>query len=170
MAITIAQVISVFGIKGELKVYLHTDFSAIRFKKGNTISLKKETDGVATEMIVRDFREDFPVGYLSIESITTRTEAETWIGAWISIDDQQRKSLPKDTYYLPQLMDCTVEDEQGHPLGIVCEVITSTAQPILRIKKSGCNDVLLPFVSAWVEKVLITNKRIIVKRGEGMFE
>lgn len=170
MTITIAQVISVFGIKGELKVYLHTDFPVQRFKSGATVYLKHDHAVEATPFTIISFREDAPVGYLSLQGIEDRTSAEKWVGAWITFDETKRKPLPKDTFYLPQLIGCQVEDEQGHPLGEVTEVITSTAQPLLRIVREGHPIVLLPFVGAWISHVLVTNKRIVVKRGEGMFE
>lgn len=170
MAITIAKVIGAFGIKGELKIYLHTDFAPLRFKKGKTVYFRREGDAELTPMTVTAFREDVPVGYLGVEELTDRNSAETWAQAWIEIQDDQRKSLPKGLYYLPELLGCDIVDEHGTCHGQVSEVITLTAQPILRIHREQKKDVLLPFVSAWVTNVNPSDRRIDVVKGEGMFD
>lgn len=170
MAITIAKVISAFGIKGELKLYLHTDFAPVRFKKGKTVYFRRDGELEATPMKVVNFREDTPVGYLSVEQLTDRSAAETWVHAWIEIQDDQRQSLPQGVYYLSELIGCAIYDELGTHHGQVSEVITSTAQPLLRIHRQQKKDVLLPFVSAWVTHVDPAHHRIDVIKGEGMFD
>lgn len=169
MAITIAKVIGAFGIKGELKIYLHTDFAPLRFKKGKTVYFRHEHEETPTPMTVTSFREDVPVGYLSVEQLSDRTSAESWTHAWIEIAEDQRKALPDGLYYLPELIGCDVVDEDGTCHGQVREVITLTAQPLLRIHREHKKDVLLPFVSAWVTHVNVKDHRIEVLKGEGMF-
>lgn len=170
MAITIAKVIGAFGIKGELKLYLHTDFATLRFKKGKKVLFRREGESETMSMTVSSFREDGVVGILCVDEIIDRNVAETWINTWVEIADDQRKSLPKDTYYLSQLIGCEVRDETDTLQGQVVEVITLTAQPLLRIRRPSRKDVLLPFVSAWVREVDSQARVIHVMKGEGMFD
>ena len=40
--ICIGKIVNTFGIKGELKIQSYSDFDALRYKKGNTVYVRKD--------------------------------------------------------------------------------------------------------------------------------
>ena len=52
--ICIGKIVNTFGIKGELKIQSYSDFDALRYKKGNTVYVRK--DGKYLPFRIASFR------------------------------------------------------------------------------------------------------------------
>lgn len=90
-----------------------------------------------------------------------RLDREVPRGAALEVD---RAALPEpaaDHYYVADLVGCSVEREDGEPLGLVRDVQELPANAVLTLD-SG---VLLPLVDACVREVDIAARRIVVAPG-----
>jgi 16S rRNA processing protein RimM len=75
-----------------------------------------------------------------------------------------RESLPEPEpgeYYVFQLVGLTVEEEGGHELGRVAEVVPGPANDVLELDTG----LALPLVDACIRKVDLAAGRILVTRG-----
>ena len=76
----------------------------------------------------------------------------------------ERAALPQpepDHYYVVDLVGCSVEREDGTPLGRVTEVEELPANSVLTLDTG----ILLPLVDACVREVDVTARRIVVAPG-----
>ena len=149
------------GLKGECKLYIHTDQPQERFKKGNILYLQ---DG--TELEVISYREQKGFGYCKFVGVDTIEKAEALKTKEVFI---KKSDLLKseDEYYYYELVDCKVFNEQEEYLGKVSDILETGANLVLRIQ-DGKKSFLLPFVDAFLIDVDIEQKKITIKEMEGL--
>ena len=157
--ITLGKIVKTIGLKGEVKVYSSSDFSYDRYEKGNNVTLFNEKTKERVTCIVKSFRKDkeFP----SIEAITP------YINNLVQIEKSDA-ILPKGFYHYSDLKNCDVYDENNNKLGKVKDVEEYASYQTLRIKREGAKDFFVPFVKAFIKKVDIDNKKIIIHVIEGL--
>ena len=79
--------------------------------------------------------------------------------------------LPKDSYFIYEIVGCTVYDMNGNQIGIVKEVIQSYSNDVYVIKDdTNKKEYLIPAVKEFVKKVNIEDRTIIIDPIEGMIE
>ena len=101
----------------------------------------------------------------SFGGVRDRDAAAALAGAQIGVPASSLPSLESDEFYWRDLMGLTVVNEDGQPLGVVERLIATGPHDVLVIK--GREEVLIPFVEAYVTAVLPSEGRICV-RWEGM--
>lgn len=118
---------------------------------------------------VRELRwyNNLPVVFF--EGIDDRTAAEGLIKA-ILLVEQETGQLPvePDAWYDHQLVGLKVV-RNGEEIGHVARVDHLPAQDLLAIQTKD-KEVLLPFVKAFVPKVDVENKSIVITPPGGLFE
>ncbi|HBS91546.1 MAG TPA: 16S rRNA processing protein RimM [Erysipelotrichaceae bacterium] len=160
----IGVIVRPFGIKGEVKVKLYTDFPEQRFAIGNVVTLTYSQQ--TTDLKIDSFRMHQGFALVRFEQLHNINDIEHFRNATISIDKKLLHELEEDEYYYFELIGLRVfEDEVV--LGEVIEIVDSLAHPILRVK-TGDKDLLIPYVNAFILDVDMEEKRIDVKLIEGM--
>lgn len=164
--IKLGTIIGSFSLDGTLKIMSTTDFAKERYKKGNTIYLFNK-DKEYVPLTVVSFRMNGKLDFVKVEEITTKEEAESYKGCDLLFDKDEAK-LPKGFYHFIDLEGCSVYLEDKTLIGTVKKVEEYPAQNTLRVKTSEGKEVLIPFVDAFIIKVDINKKEIIVRIIEGM--
>ena len=166
--VTLGQVVNVRGLKGELKILSLTDFSAQRYKKGKTIILHNETSDHQVSFKVKSFFKTGNLDYVQFEELTDIEPAKAYIGYYLKVPVSELKDLGPNSFYYHQLIGCSVF--VGTKLiGMVNKIDDIGAQQILRIKPHvDGKDILVPFVEHFLEKVDVSNKKIIIRNVEGL--
>lgn len=159
--ITVGQVTSVVGIKGELKVYPYTDIPE-RFEQIPRVlieesSYKIEKASVRKGMVI-----------LKLAGIEDRNTAELQKGKKLYIKKEELWEVPEDTYFVSDLLGCTVCDEQGELVGELCRVTQNRAQDIYEIKTPQGKELMIPAVKEFILDVDIAQKKMIVHLIEGL--
>lgn len=140
--LVIGRVNGVYGIKGWVKVYSHTD------PVGNILNYRPwwvNRQGVWTAMEVVDSHA--PQGGKAIvahlKGINSREQARELMGCDIAVD---RDQLPEDAdgFYWTDLIGSEVKNQQGELLGKVTELVETGAHDVLRV--IGEKRYLIPFV------------------------
>ena len=72
-----------------------------------------------------------------------------------------------DDYYYYELEGCEVY-HKDELIGVVSEILETDAHEILRIKREGANDALIPYVDRFIVDVDVDKKRIDIDVIEGM--
>lgn len=161
--IRVGRIVKGFGIKGEVKVKIFTDFPEKRFKSKKILYIERDAGFLdVTIESVRYHQEHALVkfiGYPDLTSVEPLAQSDVYVDK-SSIDT-------KEAVHYFQLMNMEVYDDSDKLIGIVSDVMETPAHAILRIKTEA-KDVLIPYVDAFILKVDTKKNRINVKWMEGL--
>lgn len=165
--VTIGKILNTVGLRGEVKVFVITDFPSKRFKKGQRVFLSFENSQEYFETIIAASRKSQDRYILTFENMTAIENVQKYVGCLILID-KKAENLPKDFYYHSDLVGCAVIDESNQVIGRVSKVEDYPAHRTLRISRDEGSDVLIPFINVFIKGVNIEKKEIVVHIFEGM--
>lgn len=161
--IKVGRIINTFGLRGEVKVKSLTEFAEIRFKEGQQLYIEKDNElDIVIVKRMRWHRESLLVLFEQLEDINL---VEKYKGCDIYISRENVHALPVGEYYYFELRGCSVY-ENNECIGQVVGV-EDGYQTILRIN-TGKKDVLVPYVSAFIRNVSISDKRIDINSIQGL--
>lgn len=158
--IVIGKVATVFGVKGELKIHPLTDFPN-RFSLLKEVCLRKGTDELYYEIEKVRYGKD--IVFLKLKTIDDRSAAEYLRGYEVAIPLSQRAELPKDHFYVEDLIGMEVVNLQGDSLGTICEILQSSANDVYVTESA-----MIPALHQIVKKVDLDNRKMWVNEVEGL--
>lgn len=165
----VGQVVGVFGVKGEMKVNIMTEFPD-RFSKLEAVilapfsfvppadapngTLDPTTARPAPIREGQTFRAPKqPTSFaiestfihkaqllLKVEGVDDPESAQALRGYWVLIPREQAKKLPRGAYYLYQIVGLDVYTTTGDLVGKVEDVITGTANDVYIVRGPGVTD------------------------------
>jgi len=157
--INVGEIAGVFGIKGWVKVYSHTDprenilkYSPWILKKDNALKQVKLINGKRQGKSI----------VACLEGFTDRNIAESYVDWGILIKKSQLPKSGNGDYYWADLVGLRVETESGISLGKVDYLIETGANDVL-VVNDGDEERLIPFLHQQVIKSIdLFDKLIIV--------
>ena len=158
---------SVHGIKGEVKVFPTTDDSR-RFKKLKQVYLDTgkemlplEIEGVKffKQMVILKFK-----GYENSDDVMKFRQKELWI------DRKDAVRLSKDEYFIADLIDMEVCDEEGKLIGTLKDVISTGANDVYAVETPEGKEVLFPAIRQCVLDVDTEARKMTVHVMEGLLD
>lgn len=167
--IVIGKIIGAHGIRGEVKVFPITD-NVRRFNKLKKCFVTKEDGTVVKEYEVRSSRVDKTNALVAFKDIIDRTEAEKLKGLFVSVDRDDAVKLPKNSYFIADLIGVEVIDDELGSLGKVKDVFETGANQVLQVKRQGKQDLMIPFLKAICYDIEPENGFIKVKLPDGLYE
>jgi len=150
------------GIKGGLKVSLY-NLDVDMLQNLGQLFVNTGTEWKTLHLSACQGHEDHAI--LTFSEIPDRTEAEIYRDLEIYCSRENLPDLDEDEYYIEDLIDCEVFDQDGTSLGRVVEILSPGAHDVLRIVQ-GQTETLIPLVADWVEDIDITAGRILVNSAE----
>lgn len=84
------------------------------------------------------------------------------------IEKENLEPLDENQYYHFEIEGARVYDEAGDLIGTVTYIGGSAGNDLLYVKTDE-NEIMIPFVKAIVKTVDVENKRIVVKKMEGLY-
>ncbi len=159
--IVIGKVVGPFGIRGELKVLVLTDFPE-RFDKGRHIVLTTSKD--RREAKIRASRPHAGGMLIMLEGVETRNDAEALRGADIVIDREEAAQLEEGSFYVFDIIGLRAVTEDGRDLGEVTEVLQSGANDVYCTDTGLC----IPALKDVVVKVDIPGKVMVIRPMPGL--
>jgi 16S rRNA processing protein RimM len=172
--VTIARVAKTQGRHGEVAATLLTDFPELfetrrkLFALGDRgkLSSAAEPSRRPLELDEHWFHKGMVV--LKFAGVDSISDAETLVGSEIQIPRSERAALGSDEFYVSDLAGCTVTDS-GREIGRIKDVQFGSGEaPLLVIE--GEKEYLVPFASAYIEKIALEQKRLEMKLPEGLLE
>jgi len=156
--VTLGKISGVFGVKGWLKVYSHTDpregilnYSPWYLKYGNSwTAIKVKTGHKQGKTLVAQ-----------LMGVNDRNLAERMIGLEIAVKTSQLPSLTKNEYYWSDLAGLQVCGLDGEPFGVVDYVFATGSNDVLLVKKNAGGECLVPFIGDEVIKSVDLAKAMI---------
>lgn len=163
--IKIGVITNTHGLRGEVKVKCLSDFPQLRFQKGASVNAQLP-QGIKTLEVeqVRTAKDLLIVKFCEYDNIA---QVEGMKGTLLSIDETSVQELDDDEAYFFEMQDSEVYELDGRYLGKVTEVLETGANAILRVS-DGTQEVLIPFVKAFVKEFDKKNKIMKVELMEGL--
>ncbi|MCT4621420.1 MAG: ribosome maturation factor RimM [Marinisporobacter sp.] len=164
----VGQIVNVQGIRGEVRVYPLTDYKE-RFEELEWVYMDHNRE---EKFYIEKVRYKNNLILLKLKGINGRNEAERLRNKYLTIDRENARTLPEDTYLIVDLIGLKVFTDEENFIGTVKNVIQNTGQDLYEIEdaKNPKKTVLIPAVGAFIKEVNIEKGQIIVTPIEGLIE
>ena len=162
--VTIGKILNTFGIKGELKVDVYTDFLKDRFKKGSTVYVGDNY----LPFVVESYREHKGFLLLQFKDNNDINLVEKYKGLYLYKSKDDIKPLKDGEYYFSDLknLDVYVNDKI---VGKVINVEQGLRNNNLRVLKNEDNkEYLIPYLPVFIKEVNLKENRISINWIEGL--
>jgi 16S rRNA processing protein RimM len=155
--VTVGRIVGAFGLKGEMKVEVLTDFPDVRFEPGAKVLMKGDWVEVET---ARWHQGRLLVKLCGMEDVETVKKLQF---NYLQAPAEGRPELEQDEFYLEDLVGLKVRTVDGEALGEVDEVLEMPAHDVLVI-----GEIMVPVVKEFVKEVDLDAGMITVQLIPGM--
>lgn len=162
--LSIGQIINIHGFRGEVKVYPLTD-SMSRFKRLKEVYI--EENGEPVKYMVEGVKFLSNTVIMKLAGIDTEEAAEKLRNYYIKVDRKSAVKLPKDSYFICDLIDLEVYDGKGACLGRISDVLQTGSNDVYVVKAQD-RDILVPALKEVVREIDLKNGKIVVELPEGL--
>lgn len=161
----VGQIVNTFGIKGFVKVKPFTDENS-RFEELKNVYIVMKNQMKEVEIEEVGYQKDMVL--LKLKGIDNLTEAEKYKGLFLKIDRKNAKKLPKDTYFIADLLGLEVYTDEGELLGRVDDIFNSGANDVYVVKDDLGKQILLPGIKDVLKEIDLEKEKIIVHLIKGL--
>lgn len=159
----LGQIVNAVGLKGESKVYPYTDYKE-RFEELDWLYVEEK------KYEIEKVRYNGNMAIIKFAGVSDRNAAEALKGKYLYVDRENARELDEDEYFVPDLIDIEVKDEEGNHMGRLSDVIQNSAQDVYEIQMDDGKKFMIPAVAAFILKVDIDNRVMTVRLIEGMID
>ncbi len=161
----IGQIVNTFGIKGFVKVNPFTD-DLDRFEELKSVFIVKNKELINFE--IEEVKYQKHVVLIKFKGINDINMAEKYKGCYIKINRKDARKLPKDTYFIADLIGLNVYDEDGNLLGKLEDIYNNKSHDIYVVKNDLGKQILLPSTKEVIKQINIDENKIVVKLIDGL--
>lgn len=163
--VKLGTIVNVRGLKGEVKIMSTSDFSSLRYKKGNKILISNGK--LDTFLTCEKFSKVGNFDYVIFNEIKDVESANKYrnFDVYYLVEDLPKLEEGNFYYYQLEGLDCF--DLDNNFLGKVISIDTNTVQKLLRIKNET-KEFLVPFVKSFIIEVRLAENKIIINNMEGL--
>ena len=163
--ITIGKVVSTQGNKGEVNIFPLTGL-ANRFKNLTTVFLRNNNS--QTTLNIEKIRIKGNTVVLKFKDIENIKEAKMIVGSFLEVERKNAVKLPKDTYFIFEIIGLEVYAENNIFLGKVENVISTGSNDVYIVKGKNKKELFIPAIHEVVKNVNLEKKRINIKMVDGL--
>ena len=127
----IGVIVRPHGVHGAVKLDPLTD-SSRRFRGLKEAFLEMHGDMRPVQLVVSSVAQDSVI--LTVEGCETPEQANALRGAYLCVDRAHAVRLPKDTYFVTDLIGCETFDTDGNAYGKLTEVYETGANDVYEIE------------------------------------
>jgi 16S rRNA processing protein RimM len=170
MDLVVGRVAKAHGITGEVVVDVRTDDPEQRFAVGATLRGKASGGGAERAFTVETVRAHGGRLLVRLAGIADRNAADALRGTLFLVDAADLPPIDDpDEFYDHQLEGLAVRTVDGLDLGVVAEVLHTSAGELLAVTRVDGAELLVPFVSAIVTSVSLTDG-VVLDPPDGLLE
>lgn len=162
--IAIGHIAAVFGVKGEVKVTLATDFPE-RFQGLETVYLGPDARPVRM-VSSRPHQDNLLV---RLEGYDDRDAAQTLQGLWIQVPQADILPLGEGEHYVFQLVGLRVLTTDGRDLGVIEEILSTPANDVF-VVRGEAGEVLIPYINDVIAEERLDAGEMIVHPLPGLLD
>lgn len=171
MELVVGRLAKAHGVTGEVAVDVRTDDPAERFAPGTTLRGRPSRGGAERTFVVEAMREHSGRLLIRLEGIADRDTANALRGTLFLVDVADLPPIDDpDEYYDHQLEGLTVRTVGGDEVGVVSEVLHTPGGELLAVKRVSGPELLVPFVTAIVTSVSLTDGTVQIDPPHGLLE
>ena len=142
--------------------------SPARFRTLKKVLIGRNDGDVAETTVEHATVEDRGIR-VKVASVRDRKGAEGIVGSFVFVDEKDRISVPKGTYFVDDIIGLEVVDQDENSIGVVKEVLNLPAHDVY-VLDSGGREVMVPAVNEFVEYIDLKTRIMRVKLIEGMVD
>ncbi|WP_394011279.1 ribosome maturation factor RimM [Anaerococcus cruorum] len=155
MRITVAEIVTTHGVRGNLKVKSLSDYDK-RFENGAKLLIGDE------EVTVESSFDQKGLKVIKFEEYDDINDVLKFVGKDITIEDSDLGKLDDDEYYVFSLIGLEVKS-CGQTVGEITDVITGVYPNDVYVIKTDKDEIYFPALNATVKNVDIENGFIEVE-------
>ena len=163
----VGKIVNTHGLKGEIKVIPLTD-DPKRFLKLKKVYIDKVSSIEKVE--IEDVKFQKTTVILKLKGIDDLNSAESLKELFLKVDRQDAIKLPKDSFFVCDLIGCEVFDDMGKSLGILKEVLKTGSNDVYSVGREQEKEILIPALKTVVKEILIKDRKIIVSLPKGLID
>lgn len=155
------------GIHGEVKVFPMTD-DVKRFQKLKEIILDTGREKMTLEIEGVKYFKKFVI--LKFKGIDNINDIERYKGKSLYVTRENAVKLGRDEYFIADLIDLEVYDEDGNYLGVLTNVIETGANDVYEVRFEDGREVLLPAIKQCILDIDMENRKMKVHIMDGLLD
>lgn len=164
----VGKIVNTHGIRGELKVLLHTDFPEVRFAPKSKLLMFDPEKGGPIQVTVAAARPYKQMYIVKFEEYGNINDVEKYKGYDLKVSKEESVELPENEYYFHEIIGCRVVDEEGRELGVIEEILRPGANDVWVVKQPSRKELLLPVIDEVVLDVDVKAKLVKIHLMEGL--
>lgn len=167
----IGKIVNTFGIRGELKVFIYTDFPEERFKSGNKLYIGQEANPTQVEVTVKSAKPYKNLYLLKLENLDNINDVEKYKNNYLWVSKDVQGKLAEGEYYYHEIIGCKVITTDGKELGEIYDILDAPANDVWIVRAyENRQDILIPYIESVVKNVNVIEKKITIKLLEGLLD
>ena len=160
--IAVGRVVAPWGVKGEMKVEVMTDFP-------DRFSPQEEVHIDGRPITIERSRWHRGRVILKLATIDSAEAAQRLRGRFLEVPQSQLHPLPEDEYYQFQLLGLQVWTSEGEFLGRIAHILPTGSNDVY-VVPSTHGELLIPAIEDVVKSVDLDRGRIVIEVIEGLFQ
>jgi len=166
--VVIGEVTRPHGLRGEMRVTLHTDRPE-RFEGLAECVLWHEASDARTVRRITGARRQGDAVLLSLAGCESVEAARGLVGRLVALPREEALPAPAGHVYPWQLVGCRVVTDDGRAVGEVSGIEPSPAHDLWVVRGAG-REHLIPAVAEIVVEVDVNARRVVIRPPEGLLE
>lgn len=155
------------GIRGEVKVYPTTD-DVNRFDYLKEVILDTGKEHIPLEIENVKYFKQFVI--LKFKGINDINDIEKYKNKDLLVTRENAIELDEGEYFISDILNSDVYTDEGAHLGVLTEVLSSSANDVYVVKTKDNKEVLLPCIDECILDIDIENKKITVHLMKGLYD
>lgn len=163
----IGVITSTHGLRGEVKVFPTTD-DVKRFKKLKKCYIRTPQGDMEVEKNSCKFFKNMVI--LSFKEFTDINQIEKYKGCELYVDRENAVPLEEGEYYIADVIDSDVFDDEGKKLGTLADVMQTGANDVFVVNLEDGKEVLFPVIPDCVLDIDTEQKKVVVHIMNGLMD
>ena len=161
----IGQIVNTHGVNGYVKVNPFTD-DIERFEELKTVFIVKNKELIEFE--IQEIKYQKNMLLIKFKNIDDLNMAEKYKGCYIKIHRKDARKLPKDTYFIADIIGSQVITDEGVTLGRVDDIYNTGSNDIYVVKDDMGKQILLPSIKEVILDIDIEKQIVTVHLLDGL--
>jgi 16S rRNA processing protein RimM len=163
----IGKIVNTHGVKGEVKLIPLTD-DPHRFEELEWVYIEK--DGRMDKYTIQQIKYIKGSVIIKFAGMDSPEQANEFRDCFVLIDRKNAVKLPEDSFFICDIIGCSVYDEKGNLLGELSDVLQTGSNDVYIVRNASGKDILLPALKSVVRSILPESKRIDVVIPKGLLD
>lgn len=161
----VGVITSTHGVRGEVKVFPTTDEPA-RFKKLKSVILDTGKEKLELEIAGVKFFKNMVI--LKFKEFDNINDVEKYRQKKLYVTRENAVKLKKNEYFIADLINLTVQTDDGETLGVLTDVLQTGANDVYVIQTADGEEILLPAIKECIKEVNVEDGSMLVHMMPGL--